>query len=245
MMAPQRDFPAAVTQSDLWHGTTILTVRKGGLVAIGGDGQVTIGQTIVKANGKKVRHWARRVTGLRSHCRRSLCSSGSKPSSTSTRANSRAPPSARQDWRTDRYLRRLEAMMIVADAAVSLFAPATCSSEVGAMGIGSGGNYALAATRALIDGPLDVEAIVRRSLDISADICVHEPTSRSRRCGRDACQPQRTTEHHPHRLSVSPGLAADLPLIEAQAALSHVREWWAIRARDLRGAHRRSAPASS
>jgi len=81
-----------------------------------------------------------------------------------------------KDWRTDRYLRRLEAMMIVADKDVSLVLTGTgdvLEPEAGIAGIGSGGNYALAAARALIDGPLDAEAIVRRSLDIAADICVY------------------------------------------------------------------------
>ena len=137
------------TQPDLWHGTTILTVRKGGLVAIGGDGQVTIGQTIVKANAKKVRRLGKgEVIG--------------------------GFAGATADAFT--LFERLEAMMIVADAQVSLVLTGTgdvLEPEAGVMGIGSGGNYALAAARALIDGPLDAEAIVRRSLDIAADICVY------------------------------------------------------------------------
>ena len=87
----------------------------------------------------------------------------------------RAAVELAKDWRTDRYLRRLEAMMIVADPQVSLMLTGTgdvLEPETGVMGIGSGGNYALAAARALFDGPLDAEAIVRRSLDIAADICV-------------------------------------------------------------------------
>ena len=88
----------------------------------------------------------------------------------------RAAVELAKDWRTDRYLRRLEAMMIVADRDVSLVLTGTgdvLEPEAGIMGIGSGGNYALAAARALIDGALDAEAIVRRSLDIAADICVY------------------------------------------------------------------------
>ena len=122
------------TQPDLWHGTTILTVRKGGLVAIGGDGQVTIGQTIVKANAKKVRRLGKGdvIGGFAGATADAftLSSSGSAKLDQYL-ASSRAPPSSSpRDWRTDRYLRRLEAMMIVADAAVSLCspAPATCSS---------------------------------------------------------------------------------------------------------------------
>ena len=88
----------------------------------------------------------------------------------------RAAVELAKDWRTDRYLRRLEAMMIVADKDVSLVLTGNgdvLEPEAGIMGIGSGGNYALAAARALIDGPLDAEAIVRKSLDIAADICVY------------------------------------------------------------------------
>jgi ATP-dependent HslUV protease subunit HslV len=162
-----------------WHGTTILTVRKGGSVVIGGDGQVSIGQTIVKSNAKKVRRLGKgdviggfagatadaftlfeRLEGKLEQYPGQL---------------TRAAVELAKDWRTDRYLRRLEAMMIVADAKVSLVLTGTgdvLEPENGVMGIGSGGNYALSSARALLDGPLDAEAIVRRSLDIAADICV-------------------------------------------------------------------------
>jgi ATP-dependent HslUV protease subunit HslV len=163
-----------------WHGTTILTVRKGGSVVIGGDGQVTIGQTIVKANAKKVRRLGKgdviggfagatadaftlfeRLEGKLEQYPGQLL---------------RASVELAKDWRTDRYLRRLEAMMIVADAKVSLVLTGTgdvLEPENGVMGIGSGGNYALAAARALTDGPLDAEAIVKKALDIAAEICVY------------------------------------------------------------------------
>jgi ATP-dependent protease HslVU peptidase subunit len=88
----------------------------------------------------------------------------------------RAAVELAKDWRTDRYLRRLEAMMIVADPQVSLVLTGTgdvLEPEAGIMGIGSGGNYALAAARALLDGPLDAEAIVRKAMEIAADICVY------------------------------------------------------------------------
>ena len=170
------EFPA----NPSWHGTTILTVRKGGTVVIGGDGQVSIGQTIVKANAKKVRRlgkgeviggfagatadaftlFERLETKLEQYPGQLL----------------RAAVELAKDWRTDRYLRRLEAMMIVADVNVSLVLTGTgdvLEPEAGVAGIGSGGNYALAAARALIDGPLDAEAIVKKALDIAADICVY------------------------------------------------------------------------
>ncbi len=168
------------SHSDLWHGTTILTVRKGGTVTIGGDGQVSIGQTIVKANARKVRRLAKgdviggfagatadaftlfeRLEGKLEQCPGQLM---------------RAAVELAKDWRTDRYLRRLEAMMIVADRDVSLVLTGTgdvLEPEGGVMGIGSGGNYALAAARALIDTELDGETIVKKAMAIAADICVY------------------------------------------------------------------------
>jgi len=170
--------------SDVWHGTTILTVRKAGTVAIGGDGQVSIGQTVVKANAKKVRRLAKgdviggfagatadaftlfeRLEGKLEQYPGQLM---------------RAAVELAKDWRTDRYLRRLEAMMLVADPQVSLVLTGTgdvLEPENGIMGIGSGGNYALAAARALVDTEMDAEAIVRKAMTIAADICVY--TNRS------------------------------------------------------------------
>src|SRR6266704_3638550 len=133
----------------VWHGTTILTVLKGGKVVIGGDGQVSIGQTVIKSNAKKVRKLGKGdvIGGF---------------------------AGATADAFT--LFGRLEAMMIVADKDVSLILTGTgdvLEPEAGVMAIGSGGNYALAAARALVDTDKDAEAIVRRSLDIAADICVY------------------------------------------------------------------------
>jgi ATP-dependent HslUV protease subunit HslV len=162
-----------------WHGTTILTVRKGGLVAIGGDGQVSIGQTIVKANAKKVRKlgkgdviggFAGATADAFTLFERLEAKLEQYPGQLT-----RAAVELAKDWRMDRYLRRLEAMMIVADKEVSLVltgAGDVLEPESGMAGIGSGGNYALASARALLDGALDAESIVRRSLDIAAEICV-------------------------------------------------------------------------
>src|SRR5262244_3182423 len=153
------------TSFDPWHGTTILTVRKGGSVVIGGDGQVSIGQTIVKANAKKVRRlgkgdviggFAGATADAFTLFERLEAKLEQYPGQLT-----RAAVELAKDWRTDRYLRRLEAMMIVADPQVSLVLT------------GSGGNYALAAARALIDGPLDAEAIVRKAMEIAADICIY------------------------------------------------------------------------
>jgi ATP-dependent HslUV protease subunit HslV len=169
----------AATPGD-WHGTTILTVRKGGAVVIAGDGQVSIGQTVVKANAKKVRRlgkgeviggFAGATADAFTLFERLEAKLEQYPGQLT-----RACVELAKDWRTDRYLRRLEAMMIVADKQVSLVLTGTgdvLEPEGGVMGIGSGGNYALAAARALLDGPLDAEAIVRRALDVAADICVY------------------------------------------------------------------------
>jgi ATP-dependent HslUV protease subunit HslV len=170
--------------SDPWHGTTVLTVRKAGAVVIGADGQVSVGQTIIKANAKKVRRLAKcdviggfagatadaftlfeRLEGKLEQYPGQLM---------------RAAVELAKDWRTDRYLRRLEAMMLVADPQVTLVLTGTgdvLEPENGVMGIGSGGNYALAAARALLDTEMDAESIVRKAMAIAADICVY--TNRS------------------------------------------------------------------
>ena len=166
--------------SGLWHGTTILTVRKGGIVSVGGDGQVSIGQTIVKANARKVRRLSGgEVIGGFAGATADAFTLFERLEAKLEQYRGqlmRAAVELAKDWRTDRFLRRLEAMMIVADKDTSLVLTGTgdvLEPEAGIVGIGSGGNYALAAARALIDGPLDAEAIVRRSLDIAADICVY------------------------------------------------------------------------
>ena len=162
------------------HGTTILTVRKGGTVVIGGDGQVSIGQTIIKSNARKVRKlgkgdviggFAGATADAFTLFERLEAKLEQYPGQLT-----RAAVELAKDWRTDRYLRRLEAMMIVADSQVSLVLTGTgdvLEPENNVMGIGSGGNYALAAARALLDQPLDAEQIVRKSLDIAAEICVY------------------------------------------------------------------------
>ena len=168
----------------IWHGTTILTVRKGGKVVIGGDGQVSIGQTVIKANAKKVRKIGKGdvIGGFAGATADAFTLFERLESKLEQYPGqlTRAAVELAKDWRTDRYLRRLEAMMIVADKDITLIL--TGNGDVlepasGVAAIGSGGNYALAAARALADGPLDAEAIVRKSLDIAADICVY--TNRS------------------------------------------------------------------
>ena len=167
-------------ETPVWHGTTILTVRKGGTVVIGGDGQVTVGQTIIKSNAKKVRKLGKGdvIGGFAGATADAFTLFERLESKLEQYPGQllRASVELAKDWRTDRYLRRLEAMMIVADKNVSLVLTGTgdvLEPEAGVAGIGSGGNYALASARALLDQSLSAEEIVRRSLDIAADICVY------------------------------------------------------------------------
>ena len=162
------------------HATTILMVRKGGRVVLGGDGQVSLGQTIVKGNARKVRRLAK--GGVIGGFAGSTADAFTLFERLEAKLEqypgqlTRACVELTKDWRTDRYLRRLEAMMLVADRDVSLLLSGSgdvLEPESGVMAIGSGGNYALAAARALEDGELDAEAIVRRAMAIAAEICVY------------------------------------------------------------------------
>ena len=169
---------------ETWHATTIIMVRKGGRTVIGGDGQVSIGQTIVKGNAKKVRRLAKgEVIGGFAGATADAFTLFERLESKLEQYPgqlTRACVELAKDWRTDRYLRRLEAMMLVADKEAALVldrhrrrAGARGDADGSVMGIGSGGNYALAAGRALLATDLDAEAIARRALDIAADICVY------------------------------------------------------------------------
>ena len=167
-------------QPQNFHGTTILSVRKGKKVAIGGDGQVSMGNTIVKANARKVRRLGSGevIGGFAGATADALTLFDRLEQKLEQHRGqlSRACVELAKDWRTDRYLRRLDAMMLVADKEVTLLLAGTgdvLEPESGVAGIGSGGSYALAAARALVDGNLDAEAIVRKSMEIAADICVY------------------------------------------------------------------------
>jgi ATP-dependent HslUV protease subunit HslV len=167
-------------QATVWHGTTILSVRKGGKVVIGGDGQVSLGNTVIKGNARKVRRlagggviggFAGATADAFTLFERLEAKLDMYPGQLM-----RACVEMAKDWRTDRYLRRLEAMMIVADAEKTLVLTGTgdvLEPENNVMGIGSGGNYALAAARALLDSDMDAEAIVRKSMAVAAEICVY------------------------------------------------------------------------
>jgi ATP-dependent HslUV protease subunit HslV len=164
----------------LWYGTTILTVRKGGKVVIAGDGQVSVGQTVIKHNAKKVRPLGKGgvIAGFAGATADAFTLFERLEAKLEQYPNqlTRACVELAKDWRTDRYLRRLEAMMLVADKSVSLVLTGTgdvLEPENGVAGIGSGGNYALAAARALIDTDLSAEEIARKAMAIAADICVY------------------------------------------------------------------------
>jgi ATP-dependent HslUV protease, peptidase subunit HslV len=164
-----------------FHGTTIVSVRKNGQVVVAGDGQVTMGQTVMKPNAKKVRR-----LGAKGEVIGGFAGATADAFTLFERLEAklerhpgqllRAAVELAKDWRSDRYLRRLEAMMIVADAQVTLVI--TGNGDVlepvgGIAAIGSGGNFALAAARALADSDHDAEAIARRAMKIAADLCVY------------------------------------------------------------------------
>jgi ATP-dependent HslUV protease, peptidase subunit HslV len=165
-----------------WHGTTILCVRRDGRVAMAGDGQVSMGQTVVKGNARKVRR-----IGNKNDVLAGFAGATADAFTLLERLEAklerfpgqleRACVELAKDWRTDRYLRRLEAMMAVADKDRSFTLTGTgdvLEPEEGVIAIGSGGNFALAAARALMAMPdLSAEEIARRAMKIAADICVY------------------------------------------------------------------------
>ncbi len=163
-----------------WHGTTILSVRKDGKVVLAGDGQVSLGQTVIKHTARKVRRLAdgKVLAGFAGATADAFTLLERLEAKLEQHPGQlvRACVELAKDWRTDRYLRRLEAMMIVADAASTLVLTGNgdvLEPEDGVAGIGSGGTYALAAARALMDTDMDAEAIARRAMQIAADICVY------------------------------------------------------------------------
>lgn len=163
-----------------WHGTTILSVRRNGRVVIAGDGQVSQGSTVMKPNARKVRPLGdgsviagfagatadaftlfERLEGKLERHQGQLM---------------RAAVELAKDWRTDKYLRNLEAMLIVADKDVTLIITGNgdvLEPEAGVAAIGSGGNFALAAARALVEYEQDAETICRKAMQIAGDLCVY------------------------------------------------------------------------
>ena len=162
------------------HATTIITVRKDGQVVMAGDGQVSLGQTIMKGNARKVRRLAKGeviagFAGATADAFTLLERLEAKLEQYPGQLQ-RACVELAKDWRTDKYLRRLEAMMLVADKSITLAVTGNgdvLEPEHGTMAIGSGGNYAFAAARALMDSDKSAEDIARKAMQIASDICVY------------------------------------------------------------------------
>ena len=169
------DFPG-------WHGTTIIGVRKGGKVVIAGDGQVSVGQTVMKGTARKVRRLSPGGYDVVAGFAGSTADAFTLLERLETKLDAtpgqlaRASVELAKDWRTDKYLQKLEAMLIVSDG-TDLFvitgAGDVLEPEHDITAIGSGGNYALSAGRALMDSDHDAEEIAKRAMAIAADICVY------------------------------------------------------------------------
>ena len=166
---------------EVWHGTTIIGVRKNGKAVIAGDGQVSLQSTVIKPNAKKVRRIGQggKVIGGFAGATADAFTLFERLEKKLEQHNGqlmRAAVELAKDWRTDKYLRNLEAMMIVADKDVTLIL--TGNGDVlepasGVAAIGSGGNFALAAATAIFDYEEDAETIARKGMKIAADICVY------------------------------------------------------------------------
>ena len=166
-------------QDASWHGTTIISVRKGNQVVIAGDGQVSLGNTVIKSTAQKVRKLANSnvIAGFAGATADAFTLFERLEEKLEKHPNqlTRACVELAKDWRTDKYLRRLEALLTVADSNTSLLITGmgdVLEPEGNIIGIGSGGNYALAAARALSDTKLTAEDIARKSIKIASDICV-------------------------------------------------------------------------
>lgn len=162
-----------------WHGTTIISVRKDNQVVIAGDGQVSLGNTVIKGSAQKVRRIGDGsvIAGFAGATADAFTLFERLESKLEKHPNqlTRAAVELAKEWRTDKYLRRLEALLTVADANVSLLITGqgdVLEPENNVTGIGSGGNYALSAARALIDTDLSAEEIAKKSIQIAAEICV-------------------------------------------------------------------------
>jgi len=164
---------------DSWHGTTIIGVKKGNKTVIAGDGQVSLGNTVIKPNAKKVRRIGDgKVIGGFAGATADAFTLFERLERKLEQYNGqllRAAVELAKDWRTDKYLRNLEALMIVADAEQMLILTGNgdvLEPEGGIAAIGSGGNYALSAAKALVDYEQDPEVLARRAMQIASEVCV-------------------------------------------------------------------------
>jgi len=162
-----------------WHGTTIVLIRKDNDVVVAGDGQVSLGNTVLKSTAKKVRKIEKRnvIAGFAGSTADALTLFERLEAKLEKHAGNltRAAVELAKDWRTDKYLRRLEALMAIADKEKSFIISGTgdvLEPEGGIIGIGSGGNYALAAAKVLINTNISAEEIARQSIKVASEICV-------------------------------------------------------------------------
>ena len=168
-----------MSTNQTWHGTTIVLIRKGNQTIVAGDGQVSLGNTVLKSKAKKVRKIEKRnvIAGFAGSTADALTLFERLEAKLEKHAGNltRAAVELAKDWRTDKYLRRLEALMAVADKEKSFIISGTgdvLEPEDGIIGIGSGGNYALAAAKVLIDSEMSAEEIAKKSLKVASEICV-------------------------------------------------------------------------
>ena len=162
-----------------WHGTTIVLIRKDKDVVVAGDGQVSLGNTVIKSTAKKVRKIEKRnvIAGFAGSTADALTLFERLEAKLEKHAGNltRAAVELAKDWRTDKYLRRLEALMAIADKEKSFLISGTgdvLEPEEGIIGIGSGGNYALAAAKVLMDSKMSAEEIAKKSIQVASEICV-------------------------------------------------------------------------
>ena len=165
--------------AEKWHGTTIVLLRKNGETVVAGDGQVSLGNTVLKSKAKKVRKIEKRgvIAGFAGSTADALTLFERLEAKLEKHAGNlpRAAVELAKDWRSDKFLRRLEALMAVADKENSFIISGTgdvLEPEDGIIGIGSGGNYALAAAKVLIETDLKAEEVARKAIKVASDICV-------------------------------------------------------------------------
>ena len=163
-----------------WHGTTIILIRKDNDVVVAGDGQVSLGNTIIKRTAKKVRKIEKRnvIAGFAGSTADALTLFERLEAKLEKHAGNltRAAVELAKDWRTDKYLRRLEALMAIGDKEKSFIISGTgdvLEPEDNLIGIGSGGNYALAAAKVLMETDMSAEEVARKAIKVASDICVY------------------------------------------------------------------------
>ena len=168
-----------MSENVIWHGTTIILVRKKNEVVVAGDGQVSMGNTIIKSTATKVRKIEKRnvIAGSAGSTADALTLFARLEAKLEKHAGNltRAAVELAKDWRTDKYLRRLEALMAIGDKEKSFIISGTgdvLEPEDDVIGIGSGGNYALAAAKVLMETDLSAEEVARKAIKVASEICV-------------------------------------------------------------------------